>query len=76
MMPDDHPEWTADPPTEPGLYWFALLSSRSVRRHARVFRHRGEMRVDADGGPARVDLMHRVWAGPLREPVGEADHHA
>lgn len=72
-MPE-HPRWTAEPPSEPGLYWFALIDSKGMTRHCRVYDADGVLVITTDGGPCPVAQMHRVWAGPLREPVGEATH--
>lgn len=66
------PSWSSDPPTEPGLYWFALIDSEGARRFCHVFEHRGAMCVITDGSPVPVAQMHRVWAGPLRPPDGRA----
>lgn len=77
-------EWTAEAPTEPGLYWFALIDSEGTRRHCVVMRatkithelydylEEGDLYVFAIEKPVPVVQMHRVWAGPLRHPVGTA----
>ena len=70
----EHPEWTAEPPSEPGLYWFAPLDSKGVRRHCEVHEVDGRMCVYPDGGAIPLAFMRGVWAGPLREPTGEATH--
>ena len=65
------PKWTAEAPTEPGLYWYALIDSDGALHHQKVCEHRGEMCVINTDAPVRVEQMHRVWAGPLRSPEGE-----
>jgi len=73
-MMTERPEWTAEAPTEPGLYWFSLLDSDGALRFCKVFEYDGEMCVITESSPVRVAQMHRVWAGPLRHPVGTAAH--
>ncbi len=80
------PEWTAQPPTEPGLYWFAMIDSGGIRRHCVVMQatkithelydyiEEGDLYVFAIEKPTPVIQMHRVWAGPLPHPVGSAAH--
>lgn len=81
------PTWTADPPTKPGLYWFALIDSDGTRRHCVVIEagpmvnvvfenlQPGDLYVFTGEKPTKVDGMHRVWAGPLLAPAGEAAFH-
>ena len=80
----ERPEWTAEAPTEPGLYWFALIDSEGTRRHCVVMRatkithelydylEEGDLYVFSMENPTPVIQMHRVWAGPLLHPVGKA----
>lgn len=80
------PEWTAEPPTEPGLYWYAMIDSHGTRRHCVVHRatkttheiwsylEEGDLYVTGEEKPVPVKQMHRVWAGPLLHPTGEAEH--
>jgi len=65
----EHPEWTVDPPIEPGLYWYAIIDSQnSTPRSVEVTEFMGRMCV----GCRPIVEFKRVWAGPLREPVGHA----
>lgn len=65
--------WSTDPPTEPGLYWFKLIDSDSLLRFCRVLRNidgklvLGSRNYDEEKFIS-LDDLHRVWAGPLREP--------
>ena len=74
------PQWFAHPPTEPGLYWFALLKSgdRHPPRFCLVVELDGKLVLGHSGyddaGYQDVTVMHRVWAGPLLFPTGEATH--
>jgi hypothetical protein len=82
-MMTERPEWTAEAPTEPGLYWFALIGSWGALRHCVVMRatkithelydylEEGDLYVFATEKPTPVIQMHRVWAGPLRSPKEE-----
>ena len=84
--PDPVPQWTSKPPTEPGLYWFSLIDSDGTRRHCVVMKatkithelydylKEGDLYVFVTEKPTPVVQMHRVWAGPLLSPVGEATH--
>ncbi len=65
------PRWTATPPTEPGLYWYALLSSKHPRRKCEVYSLNGKLMVAGeDDAPIPVEQPLRVWAGPLLAPTG------
>ena len=74
------PEWTAEAPTEPGLYWFCLIESEASctpPRHCSVVEDaQGRLvlgvRNEIWERPIPADVPHRVWAGPLRFPVGKA----
>lgn len=80
---NEAPRWTSKPPSEPGLYWYALIDSRRVRRTCEVFVWHDTLGrfPELDGKlvvqnekPIPVTKPHRVWAGPLLEPIGEAKH--
>lgn len=83
-MDGQAPQWTCEAPTEPGLYWYAMIDSEGVRRHCQVFiaefgKHKGKACIIAnswDGGQGNhpASIPHRVWAGPLCEPIGWASH--
>lgn len=64
--------WTNKPPTEPGLYWYALIDSTYVRRHCEVFMHRRKACINTVAGPMPASGPHRVWCGPLPPPSGKA----
>jgi len=73
------PEWTKDPPTEPGLYWYSLRTDDrpgaavlGVLRHCRIVVYEGKLMDEQGQGPASqrqtVAAYQRWWAGPLPEP--------
>ena len=68
----EEPEWTHEAPTEPGLYWYAMIESSYQLRTCRVHDVDGVMVVYGADGHIPAAQAHRVWAGPLREPVGHA----
>lgn len=70
-------KWTNKAPTEPGLYWFALLDSDGARRHCEVSiaefgKHKGKPCILGEDGYHLASIPHRVWCGPLKPPSGEA----
>lgn len=75
-MLESHPRWTNKAPTEPGLYWFSLIDSSGVRRHCEVCEIDGILCMATrnldESKNLPVTRPHRVWAGPLKPPVGEA----
>ena len=67
-------KWLPGQPTEPGLYWWALLfKGASELRFCRVWAcemditgiRKGEL---VTGSYLKIAGMHRRWAGPLLEP--------
>ncbi len=76
----DEMNWTSEPPTKPGLYWYALIDSDGMRRHCEVFipdfgEHTGKLCIMGGEGNHLASIPHRVWSGPLDPPSGHATWH-
>ncbi len=67
LKTNDQIAWTRIPPTNPGLYWYKLVGSTTIR-FQRVFEYRGHLCVNNGDGMLDVRKPLRWWAGPLQEP--------
>jgi len=65
-------QWRDEPPTEPGYYWYA--NPRHAKTILCVFEHDGGLFVETSNGVSSHPGLHDgEWAGPIPEPVAEAE---
>jgi len=65
--------WQDEPPTKPGYYWYA--NPRHAKTILRLFEFKGGLYVETrDGVFSNPGAYDGEWAGPISEPVDEAEN--